>query len=122
MDPEILSNRHLEHLALRAKKSIKILKYISSRDWGDDAGTLRNVLRFPHLSHFGILASPSSVAPLIQTCKNLNVFNSVLEVLQQALQSLLSESYIEISKVMEQSPEAQMRQSLWAGCFWPPCC
>ncbi|GFX15414.1 RNase H domain-containing protein [Trichonephila clavipes] len=36
------------------------------------------------------------------------------EVLQQALQSWLSESYIEISKVMEQSLEAQTRQSLWA--------
>ncbi|GFV52114.1 putative RNA-directed DNA polymerase from transposon BS [Trichonephila clavipes] len=39
---EILSNRHLEHLALRAMKRIKILKYISGRDWVDDAGTLRN--------------------------------------------------------------------------------
>ncbi|GFV90053.1 RNase H domain-containing protein [Trichonephila clavipes] len=35
------------------------------------------------------------------------------EVLQQALRSWLSESYIEISKVMEQAPEAQTRQSLW---------
>ncbi|GFX39254.1 RNase H domain-containing protein [Trichonephila clavipes] len=35
------------------------------------------------------------------------------EVLQQALQSWLSELYIEISKVMEQSPGAQTRQSLW---------
>ncbi|GFS97579.1 putative RNA-directed DNA polymerase from transposon BS [Trichonephila clavipes] len=42
LDPEILSNRHLEHLALRARKCIKILKYISGHDWGADAGTLRN--------------------------------------------------------------------------------
>ncbi|GFW37312.1 RNase H domain-containing protein [Trichonephila clavipes] len=42
LDPEILSNRHLEHLTLRARKRIEILKYISSRDWGADAGTLRN--------------------------------------------------------------------------------
>ncbi|GFU87617.1 RNase H domain-containing protein [Trichonephila clavipes] len=42
LDPEILSNRHLEHLALRAMKRIKILKYIFGRDWGADAGTLKN--------------------------------------------------------------------------------
>ncbi|GFU14817.1 putative RNA-directed DNA polymerase from transposon BS [Trichonephila clavipes] len=40
LDPEILSRRHLEHLALRARKRIKILKYIANDDWG--AGTLRN--------------------------------------------------------------------------------
>ncbi|GFX89708.1 RNase H domain-containing protein [Trichonephila clavipes] len=38
LDPEILSNRHLEHLALRSRERIKILKYISGRDWGADAG------------------------------------------------------------------------------------
>ncbi|GFX39253.1 putative RNA-directed DNA polymerase from transposon BS [Trichonephila clavipes] len=53
LDPEILNNRHLEHLALRASKCIKILKYISGRDWGADVGTQKH-LRFPHSSHFGI--------------------------------------------------------------------
>ncbi|GFW14474.1 putative RNA-directed DNA polymerase from transposon BS [Trichonephila clavipes] len=42
LDPEILSNKHLYHLALRARKRVKILKCISSRDWGADAGTIRN--------------------------------------------------------------------------------
>ncbi|GFX15413.1 putative RNA-directed DNA polymerase from transposon BS [Trichonephila clavipes] len=86
LDPEILSNRHLEHLALRARKRIKILKYISGRDWGADAGTFRNT--FPSFVPFWNMASPSSVAPLIQTCKNLNVFNSVLQGLLQAFSIL----------------------------------
>ncbi|GFX16880.1 RNase H domain-containing protein [Trichonephila clavipes] len=46
LDPEILSNRHSEHLALRAGKCIKILKYITSRDWDADAGTLRSTYVF----------------------------------------------------------------------------
>jgi len=41
LDPEIRGNGHLELLALRARKRINILKYISGRDWGADASILR---------------------------------------------------------------------------------
>ncbi|GFV85469.1 putative RNA-directed DNA polymerase from transposon BS [Trichonephila clavipes] len=40
LDPETFG--HLEHLALRAWKPIRTLKYISGNDWSADTGTLRN--------------------------------------------------------------------------------
>lgn len=42
LDPEILGNKHIDHLVLKARKRLNILRYISGRDWGTDAGTLRN--------------------------------------------------------------------------------
>ncbi|GFU60946.1 putative RNA-directed DNA polymerase from transposon BS [Trichonephila clavipes] len=80
LNPEIFSNIHFEHLALRARKRMKTLKYIYGLDWRADGGTLRYT--YVSLIHpIWNMAFPSSVAPLIQTCKNLNVFNSVLQEL-----------------------------------------
>ncbi|GBM46153.1 hypothetical protein AVEN_48680-1 [Araneus ventricosus] len=42
LDPEILSNKHIDYLVLRARRRLNILKYISGRDWGADVSTLRN--------------------------------------------------------------------------------
>ncbi|GFU33625.1 putative RNA-directed DNA polymerase from transposon BS [Nephila pilipes] len=42
LDHEILSNKHIDHLVLRARRRFNILKYISGRDWGANASTLRN--------------------------------------------------------------------------------
>ena len=33
LDPEILKNKHIEHIMLKARKHFKILKYISGHDW-----------------------------------------------------------------------------------------
>ncbi|GFU31185.1 putative RNA-directed DNA polymerase from transposon BS [Trichonephila clavipes] len=42
LDPEILGNKHTDNIVFKARKRLNILKYISGRDWGADAGTLRN--------------------------------------------------------------------------------
>ncbi|GBM07647.1 hypothetical protein AVEN_228150-1 [Araneus ventricosus] len=41
LDGEILSNKHIDHLVMRARRQLNILKYISGRDWGADASTIR---------------------------------------------------------------------------------
>ncbi|XP_042904077.2 uncharacterized protein [Parasteatoda tepidariorum] len=41
LDPEITCNRHIANQVERARKRLNILKYISGRDWGADANTLR---------------------------------------------------------------------------------
>ncbi|GBO46715.1 hypothetical protein AVEN_48773-1, partial [Araneus ventricosus] len=41
LDPEFTSSKHIEHLTLKARKRLNILKYIAGRDWGADATTLR---------------------------------------------------------------------------------
>ncbi|GFV79459.1 putative RNA-directed DNA polymerase from transposon BS [Trichonephila clavipes] len=42
LDPEILGNKHIDNIVFKEKKWLNILRYISRRDWGADAGTLRN--------------------------------------------------------------------------------
>ncbi|GFU31109.1 putative RNA-directed DNA polymerase from transposon X-element [Trichonephila clavipes] len=42
LDPEILGNKHNDNIVFKARKRLNILRYISGRDWGADAGTLRN--------------------------------------------------------------------------------
>ncbi|XP_071037157.1 uncharacterized protein [Parasteatoda tepidariorum] len=42
LDPEILSNKNIDHLVLKARKRLNILKYISGRDWGAEVSTLRS--------------------------------------------------------------------------------
>ncbi|GFV23154.1 putative RNA-directed DNA polymerase from transposon X-element [Trichonephila clavipes] len=42
LDPEILGNRHIDNIVFKTRKLLNILRYISERDWGADAGTLRN--------------------------------------------------------------------------------
>ncbi|GBN00794.1 hypothetical protein AVEN_86451-1 [Araneus ventricosus] len=41
LDPEFTSSKHISHITLKARKHFNILKYITSRDWGADATTLR---------------------------------------------------------------------------------
>ncbi|GBN62704.1 hypothetical protein AVEN_75006-1 [Araneus ventricosus] len=55
LDPEILSNIHIDHLVLRARKRLNILKYISGRDWGADASTLRSsyISLIRHILEYG---------------------------------------------------------------------
>ncbi|GFX10447.1 putative RNA-directed DNA polymerase from transposon BS [Trichonephila clavipes] len=42
LDPEILGNQHIDNIVFKAIKWLNILRYISGRDWGADAGSLRN--------------------------------------------------------------------------------
>ncbi|GFW62339.1 putative RNA-directed DNA polymerase from transposon BS [Trichonephila clavipes] len=42
LNPEILGNKHFDNIVFKARKRLNILRYISGRDWGADAGTLRN--------------------------------------------------------------------------------
>ncbi|GFS66644.1 RNase H domain-containing protein [Trichonephila clavipes] len=42
LDSEILGNKHIDNIVFKARKRLNILRYISGRDWGADAGTLRN--------------------------------------------------------------------------------
>ncbi|GFX73312.1 putative RNA-directed DNA polymerase from transposon BS [Trichonephila clavipes] len=41
LDQEILCNLHIEDLINKSRKRLNILKYISGRDWGADASTLK---------------------------------------------------------------------------------
>ncbi|GFV55701.1 putative RNA-directed DNA polymerase from transposon BS [Trichonephila clavipes] len=41
LDPEILSNKHIDYVINKGRKRLDLLKYIAERDWGADAGTLR---------------------------------------------------------------------------------
>lgn len=41
LDQEITCNRHISNLVNKSRKRLNILKYISGRDWGADATTLR---------------------------------------------------------------------------------
>ncbi|GFW25108.1 putative RNA-directed DNA polymerase from transposon BS [Trichonephila clavipes] len=41
LDPEILSNKHIDYVVNKGRKRLDLLKYIAGRDWGADAGTLR---------------------------------------------------------------------------------
>ncbi|GFW77818.1 putative RNA-directed DNA polymerase from transposon BS [Trichonephila clavipes] len=47
LDPEILGNKHIDNIVFKARRRLNILRYISGRDWGADAGTLRNT----YISH-----------------------------------------------------------------------
>ncbi|GFU47175.1 uncharacterized protein TNCV_61561 [Trichonephila clavipes] len=47
LDPEILSNKHIDYVINKGRKRLDLLKYIAGRDWGADAGTLR--LTYPSL-------------------------------------------------------------------------
>ncbi|GFS54359.1 RNase H domain-containing protein [Trichonephila clavipes] len=42
LDPEILGNKHIDNIVFKARKRLSILRYISGREWGAGAGTLRN--------------------------------------------------------------------------------
>ncbi|GFV98638.1 putative RNA-directed DNA polymerase from transposon BS [Trichonephila clavipes] len=42
LDPEILGNKHIDNIVFKARKWLNIVRYIFERDWGADAGTLRN--------------------------------------------------------------------------------
>ncbi|GFT36000.1 probable RNA-directed DNA polymerase from transposon BS [Trichonephila clavipes] len=41
LDPEILSNKHIDYVINKGRRRLDLLKYIAGRDWGADAGTLR---------------------------------------------------------------------------------
>ncbi|GFW85244.1 putative RNA-directed DNA polymerase from transposon BS [Trichonephila clavipes] len=41
LDPEILSNKHIDYVINKGRKRLDLLKYLAGRDWGADAGTLR---------------------------------------------------------------------------------
>ncbi|GFX39182.1 RNase H domain-containing protein [Trichonephila clavipes] len=41
LDSEVNCGKHIEKIADKARKRLKILKYVSGRDWGSDASTLR---------------------------------------------------------------------------------
>ncbi|GFW63435.1 probable RNA-directed DNA polymerase from transposon BS [Trichonephila clavipes] len=41
LDPEILSNKHIDYVINKGRKRLDLLKSIADRDWGADAGTLR---------------------------------------------------------------------------------
>ncbi|GFV13228.1 putative RNA-directed DNA polymerase from transposon BS [Trichonephila clavipes] len=41
LDSEVNCGKHIEKIADKARKRISILKYLSGRDWGSDASTLR---------------------------------------------------------------------------------
>ncbi|GFX35694.1 putative RNA-directed DNA polymerase from transposon BS [Trichonephila clavipes] len=41
LDLEVNCGKHIEKIANKARKRLKILKYLSGRDWGSDASTLR---------------------------------------------------------------------------------
>ncbi|GFX75847.1 probable RNA-directed DNA polymerase from transposon BS [Trichonephila clavipes] len=46
LDPEILSNKHIDYVINKGRKRLDLLKYIAGRDWGADAGTLRLTYTF----------------------------------------------------------------------------
>ncbi|GFT96704.1 putative RNA-directed DNA polymerase from transposon BS [Nephila pilipes] len=39
----VILSKHIDHLVLRAKSRLKILRYILGRDWGANASTLKNI-------------------------------------------------------------------------------
>ncbi|GFU63517.1 probable RNA-directed DNA polymerase from transposon BS [Trichonephila clavipes] len=41
LDSEVNCGKHIEKIADKARKRLKILKYLSGRDWGSDASTLK---------------------------------------------------------------------------------
>ncbi|GFS58982.1 putative RNA-directed DNA polymerase from transposon BS [Trichonephila clavipes] len=41
LDSEVNCDKHIEKIAHKARNRLKILKYLSDRDWGSDASTLR---------------------------------------------------------------------------------
>ncbi|GFS62509.1 uncharacterized protein TNCV_1262901 [Trichonephila clavipes] len=41
LDSEVNCSKHIEKIADKARKRLKILKYLSGRNWGSDASTLR---------------------------------------------------------------------------------
>ncbi|GFT16709.1 putative RNA-directed DNA polymerase from transposon BS [Trichonephila clavipes] len=41
LDSEVNCDKHIEKIADKARKRLKILKYLSGRDWSSDASTLR---------------------------------------------------------------------------------
>ncbi|GFX01389.1 uncharacterized protein TNCV_4736301 [Trichonephila clavipes] len=41
LDSEVNCGKHIEKIADKARKRLKLLKYLSGRDWGSDASTLR---------------------------------------------------------------------------------
>ncbi|GFW28134.1 putative RNA-directed DNA polymerase from transposon BS [Trichonephila clavipes] len=41
LDQEITSNKHIESQVIKARKRLNVLKFISGRDWGVEASTLR---------------------------------------------------------------------------------
>lgn len=43
LNPEILRNKYIDHLALKARKRLSILKYILGHSWGADTGILRSI-------------------------------------------------------------------------------
>ncbi|GBM38332.1 hypothetical protein AVEN_158359-1 [Araneus ventricosus] len=45
LDPEFTSSKHIEHITLKARKRLNILKYIAGRDRGADATTLRTTFQ-----------------------------------------------------------------------------
>ncbi|GFU60966.1 putative RNA-directed DNA polymerase from transposon BS [Trichonephila clavipes] len=42
LDLEILGNKHIDNIVFKARKRLNILRFISGRGWGADAGTLRS--------------------------------------------------------------------------------
>ncbi|GFU48592.1 probable RNA-directed DNA polymerase from transposon BS [Trichonephila clavipes] len=44
LDQEITSNKHIERQVIKARKRLNVLKFISGRDWGAEACTLRTTI------------------------------------------------------------------------------
>ncbi|GFV87016.1 putative RNA-directed DNA polymerase from transposon BS [Trichonephila clavipes] len=84
LDSEVNCGKHIEKIADKARKRLKILKCLSGRDWGSDASTLRityTTLVRPFLEYgYQIfqVASPTNL-------KNSRECNSVLRGLSRAL-------------------------------------
>ncbi|GFW74670.1 RNA-directed DNA polymerase from mobile element jockey [Trichonephila clavipes] len=84
LDSEVNCSKHIEKIAYKARKRLKILKYLSGTDWGSDASTLRIIyttLVRPVLEYgYQIfqVASPTNL-------KNWRECNSVLQGLSRAL-------------------------------------
>ncbi|GFV00404.1 putative RNA-directed DNA polymerase from transposon BS [Trichonephila clavipes] len=70
LDPETLSNKHIDYVLNKDRKRLDLLTYIAGRDWGADAGTLRltytslirPVLEYGSQIYFS--ASPTNLAIL----------------------------------------------------------
>ncbi|GFS83062.1 RTase [Trichonephila clavipes] len=56
LDPDILGNKHIGNIVLKARKRLNILRYISGREWGADSGTEKHVHLY-YQAHIGVWRS-----------------------------------------------------------------
>ncbi|GFY41274.1 uncharacterized protein TNIN_333561 [Trichonephila inaurata madagascariensis] len=87
LDSEVNCGKHIEKIADKARKRLKILKYLSGRDWGSDASTLRityTTLVRPILEYGYQIFEVASPINLKKLCV-WREYNSALRGLSQAL-------------------------------------